>query len=85
LKYVIGVDIGGTNLKVGAVSAAGELLFRTEVTTGVKEGKDATLKKILNTIEEVRHRIKGKRLAAIGWAYQVLLTWRPGLLSSPLI
>ena len=60
MKYVIGVDIGGTNLKVGAVSAAGELLFRTEVTTGVKEGKDATLKKILNTIEEVRHRIKGK-------------------------
>ena len=84
MKYVIGVDIGGTNLKVGAVSAAGELLFRTEGPSGVKEGKDATLKKILNTIEEVRHRIKGKRLAAIGMGVPGIIDMETGtIIQSP--
>ena len=84
MKYVIGVDIGGTNLKVGAVSAAGELLFRTEVPSGVKEGKDATLKKILNTIEEVRHRIKGKRLAGIGMGVPGIIDMETGtIIQSP--
>ncbi|MBI3755677.1 MAG: ROK family protein [Deltaproteobacteria bacterium] len=31
MKYVIGVDLGGTNLKIGGVSPHGELLFRTDM------------------------------------------------------
>lgn len=66
MKYMIGVDLGGTNLKIGAVSPSGELLFRTDMPSDVEEGRDAVLKKILNAIEDTRHMIKGKRLAGIG-------------------
>ena len=66
LQYVIGVDLGGTNLKVGAVSTKGEVLSSAEMPSDVKDGRPALLKKILNAIEETRHKIKGKRLSGIG-------------------
>jgi len=74
LVYVIGIDLGGTNLKVGAVSSDGKILFRLSVSSDIKDGKDATIKRILHSIEEARFNVRGLRLAGIGFGF-------PGLIS----
>ena len=37
-KRYIGVDLGGTNIKVGVVDPAGKLLYKTERPTRAEEG-----------------------------------------------
>jgi glucokinase len=66
LNYVIGIDLGGTNLKIGAILADGEVLYRKRIPSGVEEGRDVTIKRLLYAVEEVRFHVKGKRLAGIG-------------------
>lgn len=81
MRYFIGVDLGGTNLKVGAVSTKGEVLFRTEAPSDVKGGRDALLKKILNVIEETRHMVKGKRLSGIGLGVPGIVSPETGIVA----
>ena len=45
-KIVIGVDIGGTTIKVGICSLEGELLHTFEGPTGVENGSDAVCQNI---------------------------------------
>lgn len=47
-QAVIGIDIGGTNIKAGVVTLEGELIFDLTIPTQSKNGKDA----LLNSIEE---------------------------------
>ena len=32
-KYTVGVDVGGTNIKLGLLNARGKILLRTRLTT----------------------------------------------------
>ncbi|GGD98921.1 ROK family glucokinase [Paenibacillus nasutitermitis] len=45
-KIVIGVDIGGTTIKLGICSSEGELLHTHEGPTGVEDGSDAVCQNI---------------------------------------
>lgn len=45
----LGIDLGGTNTKFGAVSAAGQLLFRGAVPTPARAGRDALLEHLKRT------------------------------------
>lgn len=84
LQYVIGVDLGGTNLKVGAVSTKGEVFCSAEMPSDVKDGRPALLKKILNAIEETRHKVKGKRLSGICLGVPGIITPETGtVIQSP--
>ncbi|MFQ5586869.1 MAG: ROK family protein [Thermodesulfobacteriota bacterium] len=64
--YVIGVDLGGTNLKIGALLSNGEVLYKKTVPSQVQGGRDGAVKTILNAVEDVRFHVRGKRLAGIG-------------------
>ncbi|MBX3173218.1 MAG: ROK family protein [Gemmatimonadaceae bacterium] len=62
-RYVIGVDLGGTNLVVGAMSADGSREFGMQsVPTAAKEGGDAVVARI---VAQVR-RAEAEVLAATG-------------------
>ncbi len=67
MEYVIGVDLGGTNLKAGALTPDGEILFKKSSPSGINEGRDAAIKRILSIIEDVRFHVRGLRLAGIGF------------------
>lgn len=49
----IGIDIGGTNLKVGVVSDDGKVLDRREVPTPANESPDATIRDIIAIVREL--------------------------------
>ena len=49
--FSIGVDLGGTNLRIAAVSAAGELLEKVEVTTKLALGRDHVIHEMCTAIQ----------------------------------
>lgn len=51
-KYVFGVDIGGTTVKIGLFSDTGNLVDKWEISTRVDEGGKYILNDIANSIEK---------------------------------
>ena len=49
VKYVFGVDIGGTTVKIGLFSIDGELLYKSEIPTRTNEGGKYILSDIDDT------------------------------------
>ncbi len=67
-KYVFGVDIGGTTVKIGLFSVEGELLSKWEITTRTDEGGKYILGDIAESIEDklVEKLIDKEDVAGIG-------------------
>lgn len=53
MKYSIGIDLGGTDIKAGLVGADGKLSCRMVVSTRVNEGAKAIAIRIAQTIQQV--------------------------------
>ena len=53
MKYSIGIDIGGTDIKAGLLAANGTLSCRTVVSTRVDEGAKAIAARIAQTIRQI--------------------------------
>jgi len=51
-KYSIGVDLGGTNIVSAIVNCQGKIVSRLKVPTLAERGKEATIKRIIETIHE---------------------------------
>lgn len=51
-EYIFGVDIGGTAVKLGLVSAKGELCEKWEIPTRVSKGKDAVIADIAASLRD---------------------------------
>jgi glucokinase len=64
--FSIGVDLGGTNLRVAAVSREGRLLEKVTVPTKTSQGADRTIDEMCQAIQHVstRHQAVGKFLGA---------------------
>ncbi len=75
MKYVIGVDLGGTNLKVALLDLKGHI--REKVSFPTRQGKEAVLQQIIKSLEEVIKRARVKRSAILG-----LGLGTPGLVDS---
>lgn len=52
-KQVIGVDLGGTNIRVAVITGSGELLHRSQVATPSENGPEAVIRQIGEEIEKV--------------------------------
>ena len=59
-KYVFGVDVGGTTVKMGLFTVEGELLDKWEIKTRTEDGGKNVLPDIADSIKEV---IESKKLA----------------------
>ena len=65
--YSIGVDLGGTNLRIAAVDSEGKLLDKLTTGAEVKRGRDFVITEMCNAIQSLvaKHRDSGQ-LAGIG-------------------
>ena len=59
-KYVFGVDVGGTTVKMGLFTVEGELLDKWEIKTRTEDGGKNVLPDIADSIKKV---IESKKLA----------------------
>ena len=73
-KYAIGVDIGGTNIKLGIISEAGEIVKKAMVETKGEGGPDVVVAQIKKGINELlsknNHDIVGIGIGCAGTVNQ---------------
>ena len=63
---VVGIDVGGTNLKFGVVNRRGEVLKEIVLPTLGQLGKEAVLRQIIRGIREISREIKRDRILGLG-------------------
>lgn len=64
--YSIGVDLGGTNLRVAAIDSEGQVLDRVSVPAIFDAGPERVVKDIVSVIHEVRSRVAHDGLSGVG-------------------
>jgi glucokinase len=67
-KYVIGVDLGGTNIQAGVVNARHQVIARAKNKTHADNGKDTVVHRIIKTIEEAieESKVKPSQITGVG-------------------
>ena len=79
MKYIIGVDLGGTNVKVALVDLKGKIIKKYETPTQVKRGSRAVINNIISAIEKV----KTGKVIGIGIGSPGPLDFRTGVITTP--
>jgi len=81
-RFAIGVDLGGTNLRVAAVDTAGTLLETITTNTAVARGRDSVIDEMCDAIEELRarHGKKQDAIAGIGIGVPGIIDMERGML-----
>ena len=80
---VIGIDIGGTNLRLALVLSSGEILEQRRTASGIEQGRDSFCSHLLASIEDLRGSAAGRGITvhAIGAGVPGLID-RTGLIRS---
>jgi glucokinase len=80
-KFAIGVDLGGTNLRIAAVDDAGKTLERISTSSEVSRRRDVVLDEMCNAIDEIIARLRGAGdLAGIGIGVPGIIEMQTGML-----
>lgn len=66
LRYTIGVDLGGTNLRIAAVDPEGTIRERINLDTEVKEGRLRVVADMCDAVKEIEQRLPDGQLGGIG-------------------
>ncbi len=61
--YVIGVDLGGTQIRAGLLTPEGELVRRTATLTRPQEGVDSVIQRIVAQIQRVMQGVESQVIA----------------------
>jgi glucokinase len=59
-SYAIGVDLGGTNLRIAAVDEYGMLLSKTALETEVSRGREHVIRELCQATKEIAQRMQDK-------------------------
>lgn len=79
--FAIGVDLGGTNLRIAAVDDTGKTLEKITTSTEVARGRDLVLDEMCGAIQQVVARLRGAgELAGIGIGVPGIIEMRTGML-----
>ena len=80
-KFAIGVDLGGTNLRIAAVDHNGRILEKITLGTEVARGRDHVIDEMCIAVRELsaKHRDAGK-LAGIGIGVPGIIDMQTGML-----
>jgi glucokinase len=65
-SYAIGVDLGGTNLRIAAVNESGKLLAKIELATKVKQGREHVVDELCCATKALIQEMKGKASVLCG-------------------
>ncbi len=67
MRYIIGVDLGGTQLRAGLATPDGVVLHEIRVPTRASDGPEAVIGQIVDLVDTVREQVpEGGALAGIG-------------------
>ncbi len=70
MKYVVGVDLGGTSIKIGLVNSEGKILKKISLPTHSTKGPKAVIKEIKKGVQTIlkssRRKIEGVGIGAPG-------------------
>ena len=81
-KFAIGVDLGGTNIKIGIVTEKGKIVKKTSKETKAEDGPKAVISQIKKGIEEIL--VKNKRkIQGIGIGAPGTVTPKKGTVENP--
>lgn len=85
MKYIIGVDLGGTKISCALSDLAGNIIETQVVATNANEGEMAVLNRIINIIDKVMLNIKVTKddIKAIGIGAPGPLDARRGIIVEP--
>lgn len=81
-EHTIGIDIGGTNVRVGMVTSAGKCLYSKEIPILAAQGPAKGIQRITRLIEEVLHHT-GVPASAIGIGATGLIDLDRGAIINP--
>jgi glucokinase len=80
-QYVIGIDVGGTNIKAGAVDYQGNILAEIKVPSEASSGSEAFLNKLQRIVTELSSQQKGQSPMAIGLGIPGAINSREGVVT----
>ena len=83
-KYVIGIDVGGTNIKFGLVSPSGKVVFRSRLGTDkLMVNKNKLIKNIIKEIEIIleENSLTRKDILGIGIGLPGLIDPKKGIVN----
>jgi len=81
LKYAIGVDLGGTNIKIGIVSEKGKIVSKTSIKTDAECGPAKVISNIINGIKEILEKNKFK-IQGIGIGCPGVVSTKKGIVEN---
>ena len=81
-KYAIGVDIGGTNIKLGIISDAGKIVKKGMVETRADGGPDVVVSQIKKGITELLLK-NAKKITGIGIGCAGTVNQEKGIVENP--
>lgn len=81
-EYAIGVDLGGTSIKVGVVSKSGKIVKKTAVETLADQGPKVVIEQIKKGIRQVSTEYK-KQIQAIGIGSPGVVNAKKGTVENP--
>jgi glucokinase len=84
-KYAIGVDLGGTSIKLGIVSDSGRLIKKVTVRTEAEKGKKQVIENIKSGINELISSIKKSdyKIEGVGIGCPGVVTPGKGIVEDP--
>jgi glucokinase len=78
--FAIGVDLGGTNLRIAAVDSNGKVLEKTTTSTEVLRGRDQVIDEMCSAIQQVATKFRsGGELAGIGIGVPGIIELQTGM------
>jgi glucokinase len=82
VKYALGVDLGGTNIKIGIVSDKGVISKKISVETRAFEGPDAVVGQIKKGIRSILNKSQ-KKIYGIGIGAPGIVSLKKGTVENP--
>ena len=80
-QFAIAVDLGGTNLRIAAVSETGDIVERVALATHRDQGRDAVIREMTSAIRALAEKQPdGRKLAGIGIGVPGIIYRETGLL-----
>jgi glucokinase len=80
-SFAIGVDLGGTNLRIAAVQSDGTLLEKVTTGTQVSKGRDFVIGEMCDAIKSLSAKFSGKmQLEGVGVGMPGIIDKRTGML-----
>lgn len=79
--YVLGVDIGGTNIKAGVVDFNGTILARERVPTEARLGSDQLFDKIQALVTKLKQDVPDGNFKAAGFGVPGAIRFREGIVT----